>query len=428
MVEVRYDNLNETIHRYDLDNGMKVMIDPKPGFNSTYGILNVHFGAINNVRLNGDQLQGMPLGIAHFLEHKMFDKHDYDSSDRFGKFGSDSNAFTSFDQTSYLFNTTSHVNDNLDVLIDLVQHPYFDEKKVQKEQGIIGQEILMYQDDPSSRIYFNTIGNLYHGSPLDHDIAGTVDSIAEITADDLYAMYRQYYVPNNMDLMLVGKVDKDQAIARISDLEKAIKPINPTQIATLKQKTNEAIQKSPIVASDYSEMNLSTGKVAVGFRGPSDQVYGSQFSKNELSLGLFLSMIFSEDSESYQRLYSEGIINDSFGYDFDMEAGYQFVIFAEDSDHPELFQQSIKREIKRALDDASGLTKIFNLIKREEIGQSISVMNSNSAIANQMGDPLNEYTNIFDEVQILNQLSLSEVIDFAKHFFDFGKTTLKVIS
>ncbi|MHA8138371.1 EF-P 5-aminopentanol modification-associated protein YfmH [Lactobacillaceae bacterium Scapto_B20] len=203
-----YSNYGDNVYSKRLANGLRVVIVPKPEYYRTYAALGVDYGSIDNqfVDPNTDQEVSLPAGIAHFLEHKMFDKDGYDAFDLFTKYGSSANAFTSFTSTNYLFSTTNHVLDNLAILLDFVQEPYFTEAKVEKEKGIIAQEIQMYDDDPGARLFFGSIANLYPNFPLDKDIAGSVDSIQKITADDLKLAYQVFYQPSNMTLKVVGNV------------------------------------------------------------------------------------------------------------------------------------------------------------------------------------------------------------------------------
>src|SRR5699024_5710194 len=200
-----YPLLNETLYEEILANGLKVLLLPKKNFHKTYGLFSTNYGSIDNkFGYAGEDLQQVPDGIAHFLEHKMFEKKEGDAFQLFGKLGASANAFTSFTRTSYLFSATENIKKNLLTLLDFVQDPYFTEETVEKEKGIIGQEIQMYQDDPNWRLFFGILQNLYPKHPLHIDIAGTIASIEKITAADLYRCYQVFYHPANMTLFVVG--------------------------------------------------------------------------------------------------------------------------------------------------------------------------------------------------------------------------------
>ena len=212
-----YREFNRSVYRETLANGLRVELMPMAGFNKTYAIMTTDFGSVDNhfIPYQGDEAVRVPDGTAHFLEHKLFENQDHDAFDPFGELGADANAFTSFTQTSYLFSTTSRLHENLDVLLDFVQEPYFTEQMVAKEQGIIGQEIQMYNDDPGWRLYLGMLGNLYPHDPMRIDIAGTVESIRQITPSTLMECYRTFYQPGNMTLLLVGKLEPAQTMTWI---------------------------------------------------------------------------------------------------------------------------------------------------------------------------------------------------------------------
>ena len=223
MIKKDYAQIKETLYTETLANGLKVYLLPKNDFQKTYGLFTTDYGSIDNtfVPIGQEEMIEVPDGIAHFLEHKMFEKEDGDVFQKFGQQGASANAFTSFTKTSYLFSTTDQVTQNLETLLDFVQSPYFTKETVEKEKGIIGQEIQMYLDDPNWRLFFGILGNLYPKHPLHIDIAGTVASIAEITAEDLYTSYNTFYHPSNMTLFVVGKMDPEALMAFIRDNQAA---------------------------------------------------------------------------------------------------------------------------------------------------------------------------------------------------------------
>ncbi|USS87680.1 insulinase family protein [Fructilactobacillus hinvesii] len=421
MHQKHYKQYDEVVETTRLANGMEVIVNPKPRFNSTYAMLTTNFGSID-VRLAN---RSVPAGIAHFMEHKLFDKQHYDSSDHYAALGASDNAFTSFTQTSYLFTATDNVLANLRVLLDLVYHPFFSPEKIAKEQGIIGQEILMYQDDPNSRIYFDTIANLYSHSPLSADIAGDIDSIAQITEADLYATYRQYYQPGNLTLTVCGPITLAEMLPVLHELPAT--SANPAELRRLQQQTKRDIQNSTVVPATTTTLAVTTPKAALGYRGPAPVVRGREFAKQELAFGIFLQLLFSEDSDIYQNLYQTGIINDSFGFDFEMEADYHFLILALDTDHPDRFFTTIPAVIQKALQEPQRLARQFKLIQNEELGARITQMNSVTGTANQLGTTLDGYTNLFDEIEIINQLDLPTVLQIAQTFFQASQKTTNLI-
>src|SRR5690606_13607321 len=208
MEKIHFPQLDEQLYYEKLDNGLDVYLLPKTGFYKTYATFTTKYGSIDNhfVPLGKEEYVKVPDGIAHFLEHKLFEKEDGDVFQKFSRQGASANAFTSFTRTAYLFSSTSHVEKNLETLLDFVQEPYFTDQTVEKEKGIIAQEIRMYDDNPDWRLYFGMIKNLYEKHPVRIDIAGTVESISAITKDMLYTCYNTFYHPSNMVLFIVGPV------------------------------------------------------------------------------------------------------------------------------------------------------------------------------------------------------------------------------
>ena len=219
MEKIEFKQLQEELYHEKLENGLEVYILPKKGFNKTFATFTTKYGSIDNhfVPLGSEEYIKVPDGIAHFLEHKLFEKEDGDVFQQFSKQGASANAFTSFTRTAYLFSSTSNVELNLDTLMDFVQEPYFSEKTVEKEKGIIGQEITMYDDNPDWRLYYGVIQNLYENHPVRIDIAGTVESISHINKDLLYECYGTFYHPSNMLLFVVGPVNVEQTMKQIKD-------------------------------------------------------------------------------------------------------------------------------------------------------------------------------------------------------------------
>lgn len=395
-----YQQFNEQVYTTKISNGLSVIIVPKFGFQKTFASLSIHYGSINR-KVNG---KVYPAGIAHFLEHKMFDKQNYDAIDIFAKYGATSNAYTSFDTTSYLFSTTSNLYENLMTLLNFVQQPYFDHDKVEKEKGIIKQEIKMYDDDPGAVLYFKTIQNMYPDTYLNVDIAGTKNSVDNITVDDLYDSYEYFYQPQNMQLVVVGNVIPEDVVKWISD--------NQMQ----KSFSHNSIQQSEIVSSHINPfskcvMPVSRPKVAIGIKG--DKKYNGNV-KYELALSMILELLFAEGSPIYEKLYNQGIIDDSFGFDLDCEKDFNFALISGDTDHIDLFISRIKHILIHFKQYIVGMEDELNLRKKEDTGQHIEMMNSIETIAMGMN---NQDANLYDEVDIINKLSLDNLITYGEEFF-----------
>ena len=224
-----------------LESGLTVLVRPMPGYSSTYAIYGTRFGSIDlDFEVDGKTVH-LPAGTAHFLEHKMFESEEGDAFARFAKTGASANAYTSFDKTCYLFSATDKVDENLDILLSMVNEPYFTEATIQKEQGIIGQEIKMYDDSPDWRVMTAIFGCLYQNHPIRHDIAGTVESIASITPDMLYDSCRAFYNPGNMVLAVAGNVTMEQVLAAC---ERAKLPARPGSVRRIEADEPAAIARA----------------------------------------------------------------------------------------------------------------------------------------------------------------------------------------
>ncbi|WP_206912409.1 M16 family peptidase [Enterococcus sp. DIV0840] len=417
MNKKEYPQINEVLYTEVLENGLTVYLLPKKEYNKTYGLFTTNYGSIDNefVPIGKKDFVKVPDGIAHFLEHKMFEKEDGDVFQQFGRQGASANAFTSFTKTSYLFSTTDQVEKNLETLIDFVQEPYFTKETVDKEKGIIGQEIQMYLDDSNWRLFFGTLGNLYPKHPLHIDIAGTVESIGEITADDLYTCYNTFYHPSNMTLFVVGKMDPEEMMAFIRKNQSAktfakaepIKRHFPTETAT------------DIIKESSLSMAISRSKVIVGLKGldevPTD---GKELLKYKTTANLLFQLLFGNTSQNYLNLYNKGLLDDSFGYEFNLDRSFHFADFGGDSDHPEQLAERIE-EILLSVDKSSEVTdENLSLLKKKMIGKYFQSLNSLEYIANQFSQSLYGETTLFDTPEVIESIQLADVKAVAQAFIN----------
>ncbi|WP_261810161.1 EF-P 5-aminopentanol modification-associated protein YfmH [Levilactobacillus humaensis] len=421
-----YDRLGESIYQTTLANGLRVILMPKAGFHKTFAIMTTDYGAVDNAFVPRDQTEPvrLPDGIAHFLEHKLFEKEDHDAFDLFGQYGASANAFTSFTQTSYLFATTSHLKENLDILMDFVQQPYFTAATVNKEKGIIGQEIKMYDDDPGWQSYFGMIGNLYPKEPLHIDIAGTVDSIAKITADDLYTAYNTFYHPSNMSLVVVGQLDPEETLSWISDNQdhKTFGPASPIRRVASEQST-----PADIPATQTRHLAVTRPRVNLGLRGFDTVPAGRAGLKYSAAISLMFDLLFNDSGDNYLRLYDANIIDDSFGYDFQVQRGAHFAQLTGDTDQPEQFAQELTAILQDAPAQLKAAEPQFVLVKQEAIGRIVGAMNSVEAIANQYDGPLFSGATIFDELAILENLTFADLQEASEAFLSASQQTIHTI-
>jgi predicted Zn-dependent peptidase len=360
----------------------------------------------------------VPDGIAHFLEHKLFEKEDGDVFQQFSKQGASANAFTSFTRTAYLFSSTSNVEQNLETLIDFVQAPYFTEKTVEKEKGIIGQEITMYDDNPDWRLYFGLIQNMYENHPVKIDIAGTIESISHITKDMLYECYETFYHPSNMLLFIVGPVDQEQVMKMVKDNQnrKEYK-----ELPEIKRKFEDepvpVAQKKQVL-----EMNVQTSKCLVGIKARNVTQSGKEMLKKELSLNVMLDILFGKSSEHYSSLYNEGLIDETFSFDYTEENGFGFAMVGGDTSNPDRLADTIKKillEAKGTITDES-----IERTKKKKIGAFLRAVNSPEYIANQFTRYAFNDMDLFEVVPTLESITIADIEQAADELIEEEQFTV----
>lgn len=422
MEKIKFDQLQEEILHETMANGLEVYIIPKKGFNKSFATFTTKYGSIDNhfVPLDKDDYTKVPDGIAHFLEHKLFEKEDGDVFQQFSKQGASANAFTSFTRTAYLFSSTSEFELNLKTLIDFVQDPYFSEKTVEKEKGIIGQEINMYDDNPDWRLYFGTIQNMYHHHPVKIDIAGTIDSIAGITKDMLYECYHTFYHPSNMLLFIVGEVNGEEIMdgIRSNQESKDYQPQPEVKRQFEEEPSEVAVKKSQL------KMNVQTPKVMLGIKARHVNLQGKELLKTELSANILLEMLFGKSSSIHESLYSAGLIDQSFSYDYTQEQGFGFALLGGDTLHPDELSEKLTDLLIQAKTGTGLDEKSLERIIKKKIGSFLRSLNSPEYIANQFTRYAFNDMNLFDVVPILEQINFDDIKQTAEILIDESQITV----
>ena len=414
MNKTEYDQINETLYHEVLPNGLTVYLLPKNDYHKTYGLFSTNYGSIDNefIPYGSDKKIKVPDGIAHFLEHKLFEKEDGDVFQLFGQQGASANAFTSFTKTSYLFSTTDQVEKNLTTLLDFVQAPYFTEETVNKEKGIIGQEIQMYEDDPNWRMFFGILNNLYPEHPLHIDIAGTVESIEAITADDLYTCYRTFYQPSNMVLFVVGKLEPEKLMELIRTNQNA-KDFPPAQ------KINRYFpdNNGDIIAKSSMRSAITRDKFVLGIKGldvlPAE---GKELLRYKTALNLLFQLLLGNTSQNYLKMYNDGLIDDSFGFEFSLDREFHFADFSGDTDQPEKAAEKVKEILLHFEEDQELSEENLTLLKKKMLGQYFQTSNSLEYIANQFTQSLFGDQTLFDLPEIIESIQLADVLKVGRSF------------
>ena len=399
--EVKSERLGESYFEIDHPSGLKILVYPKKNYAATYAVFGTRYGSIDTeFRLNGEEkFTCVPEGIAHFLEHKLFESEDLDAFERYAKTGASANAYTSFDKTCYLFSCTGKFQESLEILLDFVTHPYFTEKTVQKEQGIIGQEIQMCRDEAGWEALFSLLRAMYKTHPVRIDIAGTVESIAEITPELLYKCYETFYNFSNMVLCVAGNVTPDEVL---SVADRLLKPQKPIEI-------ERKFHREPReVAESYTEETLSVAFpiFSLGFK---EAVETPERSLREILISdIILEAVAGKTSAFYSELLEAGLINTSFESEYFCGYGYAAWIFTGESPDGRDVQKRITARI-RALQE-TGISKAdFERIRKKLYGRSIMQFNDIDGIANAMVSAYFCKEGLFDETEILQSLTLDEV-------------------
>ncbi len=392
-------DIGESYVKAELSSGLKIYILEKPQYNSAYAIFGTRYGSIDTCFSVCGEKVCVPEGIAHFLEHKLFESEDGDAFTRFAKTGAYANAFTSFDRTCYLFSCTDKFYDNLDILLDFVQSPYFTEETVKKEQGIIGQEIRMYDDSPGWRVMFNMLMSLYHNHPVRIDIAGTTDSIAKIDYDLLYKCYNTFYNPSNMFICIAGNVDTEKVLNKIKE---GIKKTDAVEIERFQSDEPRDIVKP------YIEQKLAVAQpiFCFGIKDKCEKPIKSV--KEKICSALLIELLAGEASPLYARLVKEGLINDDFSGEYFNGYGYATFVFDGESSNPKKVAEEIKKEIERLKIDGID-KKLFSAIRCGMYGNAIKSFNSVESIAMQMVDCAMFDNGLFDDIKYLKAVTAEDV-------------------
>ena len=410
--EKYYPAVKEMVYRTRLSNGLTVALLPKKEFKEVYGSVTVQFGSVDTLvtGVDGDVKQ-YPAGIAHFLEHKLFEREDSsDLMSAFTSLGADSNAFTSFTKTNYLFSSTDHLLENVDLLDELVTSAHFTEGSILREQDIIQQEREMYQDDPDSCLFFLTLANLYPGTPLATDIVGSEESISQINLTNLQENFTRFYKPVNMSLFLVGNFDVEQVQDYFESKE--------LKDSDIKEVVREKLLLQDVKQTDSMRMEVSSPKLAIGIRGKRE-VAGADCYRHHILLKLLFAMMFGWTSDRFQKLYESGKIDASLSLEIEVTSRFHFVMLTMDTKEPVALSHQFRKAIRNFTKDLDITEDHLDIIKREMFGEFFSSMNSLEFIATQY-DAFEHGETIFDLPKILQEITLEDVIDAGHHLIDDG--------
>lgn len=420
---LKYDTVAETLYREVFPNGLEIVVLPKEGFQKTYATFATKYGSIDNHFSVGEERPvKVPDGIAHFLEHKMFEEPEGDVFASFSEQGAFANAFTSFDRTVYLFSATEKIDENLMTLINFVQNPYFTDENVEKEKGIIAQEINMYNDNADWRVYYGLFEAMYQKHPISIDIAGTVKSIYEIDKETLYRCYETFYHPSNMLLFVVGGVDPEHIIelVRSNQSNKQFAPIK--EIHRFFEEEPAAIKEQKKV----KHLPVSLPKMMLGFKEPEVKRTGEELVRQEVESKIMLDIMFGSSSSFYQRLYDQQLIYDSFGYEYNCSEQYAFSVIGGDTPNPDALQEELTNYVERVLQDGIQ-EEDFNRIRRKKIGGYLRMLNSPEAIASEFTKFRFRNCDMFNVLKYYEECTLDAVNQRLKEHFNFKQLAVSIV-
>ncbi|MCC8136384.1 MAG: insulinase family protein [Ruminococcus sp.] len=399
--------------------GLDIYICEMKGFSSVEALFGTKYGSINTMFKTDEDKEytTVPEGIAHFLEHKLFENEDCDVFELYAKTGANANAFTSFDKTCYLFSCSKNYRESLKILLDFVQKPYFTEASVAKEQGIIGQEIKMTNDNPEWRLFFNLLRGMYHNHPVKIDIAGTVESIAEIDAELLYKCYNTFYNLNNMVLSIAGNISADEVL-EICD--ECLKPCEDKGLETVFPD-----EPAEIVCAEIREVQpVGTPMFSIGYKCA--PCMGMERLKKSMAAAVTAEVLSDASSDMYQKLLNEGLINSSFGTEVFCGDGYFTVIFSGESSEPEKVRDAVAAEIERVRSE--GLNeKDFQRIKKSTYGILIRELNNVEAVANSMINSHMDGVSPFDAINVLSEMTSEDCMNFIRSELSGDRLVMSVV-
>jgi len=410
--------LGEGYTRIEHPSGLTLMLCPMKGYSTAYALFATRCGSIDNSFSIGDgEMVQVPNGIAHFLEHKLFESEEGDAFEQYAKTGASANAYTSFDRTAYLFGCTDRFRESLEILLNLVTTPYFTEQTVKKEQGIIGQEIRMYDDDPDWRVYFNLLGALYQEHPIRIDIAGTVESIAGISADLLYRCYNAFYNLNNMVLSIAGNFEIKDVVEAC---DKILKPAAPVRVSTREVQEPDEIRTRRVEQT----LEVAAPLFQIGFKGRAKSYRENILA--QVTGELVCDLIAGESTALYRELYDEGLINAVFDTEVMAGPNYLVNIFSGESRDPDAVFARLTDGV-RALQERGISEEDFERARRAAYGRYVGIYGNVESMAGMMVLAKLADFGAYEPLDLLGELTLNDAQAFLRENFDTERCALSVV-
>ena len=416
------EKLNEKYFSFQHKSGLSVYVYPK-NLSTSYALFATKYGSLENrfKSVNEAEFTTVPAGIAHFLEHKMFENEDgVDTFELFGKTGGNANAYTSFDKTAYLFSSTENFYESLEILLNFVTHPYFTKETVEKEQGIIAQEIQMYEDNPNTRVYYELMRSLYEKHDVRTEIAGSVESIREITAELLYKCYHTFYNLRNMVLCVCGDVDVDTVV---KTLDRVLKEASKLEVVC-----DYPVERASVYTKrTETKMQVSRPQFAIGVKDTNIPSDPCAFSKKDFGMRILNEILFSSSTDFYNEMYEKGILNSQFSCEYDSASSFAYNYYSGETDDPDAFLEILKNYIfsaqKKPID-----ADAFLRAKRVVYADFIRMFDSTEEIANELVAYSFLGISLFDNVHILETIDKEYVEQLLAECFKDEYFAMSVVS
>ena len=417
------EELGETTFSTTLSNGLEIYICKKKGFSKKIGLFGTKYGSVTNdfIDITTNKRVKVPDGIAHFLEHKLFEKEGANALDLFSKMGVSSNAYTSFDQTVFYFETVEKFEESIKMLVKLIKEPYFTPENVEKEQGIIGQEISMYDDDQNFMVYFNALRAMYQKNSVRIDIAGTIDSISHITSDMLYTCYNTFYSPQNMFFIVVGDVDVDETINLIEESINQYETKSDSKIVKYTEEEPREIAQKEIT----QKMDIYLPGLCIGYK--LDLCSGKDIIKNECIADIISDMYFSRLSNFYEEEYNKGYINEEIDFIYEGSETFSHLVISATSTNIDELEEDILEYMKKIKSEDID-EELFEIIKRKKIGENILSSDRLGVSYRRIIDSILNDVPTYYDVEMYNSITSKDIKEFLDKLDENYRVTSKIIS
>ena len=413
--------VKEKLYIEKLENGLTVMIIPKTGIQKKYVIWGTNYGSNDNKFIVPGEVNEteVPNGVAHFLEHKLFEQENGTNSlDTLTALGVNANAYTTNDHTAYLFECTDNFYEALDELMDYVQHPYFTDENVEKEKGIIGQEIMMYDDYPDWQVYLNAMKAMYHENPIKIDITGTIETISHIDKDILYKCYKTFYNPSNMALVVAGDFKPEEILQEIKN--RLVENENQGEIKRIYTEEDESIVQEKI----EKNFEVSRPLFTIGIKdNPNKQ---EEIVKKHIAIEILMNLILGRSSDLYKKLYNEGIISGQPSLDYEFGQTYAHVLITGQSTDPEKVYNEFKMKVKQ-LKEQGVNEQNFERIKKLIYGGYVKEYNDIQDISRMFLADYFKGINSFDYLEEIEGINIKYLSQILTDIFKEEKMILSVV-